>query len=217
MKNIKQIGFLGVFALMFALTSCSDEAPIGSKVTNYAIITLNNDDDGDMVTLINQGDSYVEPGAIAIIDNQEVDVDIDGSVDTSTTGVYKIDYSSTNSDGFSRTITRTVIVMSAAPSTLNLEGTFFRSGNPNNIVRLSDRVYTADNAGGLANSAANDPNFLFVTFYVYDDSHVYIPEQLTPSGITVESISGNIINNNSFNWVLSASSFYGTAVRNFTR
>ena len=220
MKNIKQIGLLGVIAFMFALSSCSDEAPIGSKVTNYAVITLNNDDDGDMVTVVNQGDAYVEPGAVAIIDGQEVEVDIDGDVDANTIGVYKVDYSSTNVDGFTRTVTRTVIVLSPAPSAIDLSGTFFRNGNANNITRLSDRVYIADNAGGLVRGTDAEKAVLVkLKFYNLDDTKVYGPFQTgtSASGISVETNIGTIINQNSFNWVLFASATYGTAVRNFTR
>ncbi|HEX8577551.1 MAG TPA: DUF5011 domain-containing protein [Flavobacterium sp.] len=213
MKNFKKISLLGVYAIVFAFISCSYEPEIGSRVTIYPIVTLN----GESLVLLQQGTPYQELGAVSLAGDTELPVTIAGSVDPSTPGPYKVTYSSVNPDGFSVSETRTIIVMSATPSTLNLEGTFFRNGNANNVVRISDRVYTADNAGGLAASAVNSPNFLFVTFYVYDDAHIYIPSQVTPSGITVESISGTIISNNNFRWVLAASSFYGTAVRNFVR
>ena len=219
MKNIKTLFFL---VLTFTtLVSCSYEEEIGSKVTNYAVITLNNDEDGDNVTVINKGTTYVEPGAIAIIDEKKVDVKIGGDiVNTNTIGVYKVDYSSTNIDGFTKTITRTVIVMSPTPSAIDLSGTFFRNGNANNITRISDRVYVADNAGGLVRASDADKAILVkIKFYNLDDTKVYAPFQTgtSTSGISAETNIGQIINKNSFNWVLYASATYGTAVRNFTR
>lgn len=207
--------FISLFIIVSAvLVSCEKDDSAGvSKVTNYPEVTIN----GDALVVIDAGTTYTDEGAAAFAGATELEVATEGSVDSNTPGVYKITYSATNEDGFPASVTRTIIVMSTAPSAYNLEGTFFRSGNANNVVRLSDRVYTADNAGGLAHSAANDPNFLFVTFYVYDDLHVYIPPQLTPSGIFVESTSGDLVSNNNFKWVLAASSFYGTAVRNFIR
>ena len=213
MKNIKKLSLLGVFAVVFAFTSCSDNTPeITSKVTNYPDVTIN----GDALVVLTEGTPYEELGAVATAGSAELDVVTEGTVGTAP-GYYKVTYSATNSDGFPATRTRTVIVMDDAPSALNLEGTFFRSGNAANNVRISDRVYTNDNAGGLAHSPTNDPNFLSVTFYVYDDQHIYIPEQVTSSGITVESLQGDIVSNDNFKWVLAASSFYGTAVRNFVR
>lgn len=213
MKNIRKISLLGIFAVVFAFVSCSDNEPeITSRVTNYPDVKIN----GDALVVLTEGTPYEELGAIATAGATELEVTTEGTVGTAP-GYYKVSYSATNSDGFPATKTRTVIIMDDAPSALNLEGTFFRNGNAANVVRISDRVYTNDNAGGLAHSPTNDPNFLFVTFYVYDDQHIYIPEQVTPSGITVESVSGNVISNNNFNWVLSASAFYGSALRNFVR
>lgn len=208
-----------ITTLLFAgafFTSCdSDHDTTGgvSKITSYPVVTIN----GDPLVVINQGSTYEDEGAIALAGETELDVVSEGSVNTAVPGVYSINYSAENSDGFTSGQTRTIIVLSSTPSTVNLEGTFFRTGNPNQIVRISDRVYTANNAGGVASSPANDPNFLFVTFYAYDDTHLYIPLQKTPSGISVESISGTIVSNDNFKWVLAASSFYGTAERNFIR
>lgn len=215
MKNIKTLCFI---VLSFAtLVSCSYEEEIGSKVTNYAVITLNNDEDGDNVMVINKGDAYVESGAIAIIDEKEVDVEIGGDVvDTNTIGVYKVDYSSTNIDGFSRTITRTVIVMSPTPSAINLAGDWFRGANKNVITRVSDRVYICDNATGYT---TGDDNNLKMTFYNLDDTKVYAPfqENSSKTGISAESNIGTITASNKFNWVIFASGFFGTAVRSFVR
>lgn len=212
MKNIFKLSILGL-GLALTLASCSPEDPIGSKVTVYPDLSLN----GDAVVVLTEGDAFTDPGAVSYIGEDEVPVTTDGSVDTSTPGVYDIYYSSVNEDGFSAEVRRTVIVLSAAPSAINLEGTFYRNGNPNNVVRLADRVYTADNAGGLATSDA--ANLVHITFYNIDDVHIYGPyqEDTTESGIDVETNIGTIISENNFQWIIYASSYYGTSVRNFVR
>ena len=212
MKNIFK---LGIFALVLAtgLTSCDNDDPIGSRVTVYPELSLT----GDAVVVLTEGEAFTDEGAISFIGEDEVEVTTDGTVDTTTPGVYDIYYSSVNTDGFSAEVRRTIIVLSAEPSAVNLEGTFYRNGNANTIVKISDRVYTSNNAGGLALSDAD--NLVNITFYNIDDEHIYAPyqEDTSVTGIDVETNLGTIVNQNSFNWVLYASAYYGTAVRNFTR
>ena len=213
---MKKIFFF--LAIAASLISCDDDsAPTKnvSRVTNYPTVTIN----GDARIVLTQGDTYNEEGAIALAGDAELPVVTTGSVNTSTVGVYKVTYSAVNTDGFASSQTRVIIVLSSAPSAFNLEGTFYRSGNENNVVRISDREYTADNAGGIAPADATAiANTLFVTFYNLDDQRLYIPPQIaSPTGLLVESSDGDIINNNNFTWVLSASGYYGTALRNFTR
>lgn len=212
MKNIFKIGVLAL-VMATGLSSCDNEDPIGSRVTVYPDMTLN----GDAVVVLTEGDTFTDPGAVSFIGEDEVEVTTTGSVDATTPGVYDLYYSSVNEDGFSAQLRRTIIVLSAEPSAINLEGTFYRNGNANNIVRLADRVYTSDNAGGLGPADSN--NFINITFYNIDDERLYGPYQTntSPSGIDVETNIGTIINENNFTWVLYASATYGTAVRNFVR
>jgi len=214
MKKILRYNIaVATFALALTATSCSNEDPIGSTVTNYPILEMA----GDRITVLNEGDTFTDPGVNGTIGGEAVDVTVEGSVDTGTPGVYDIYYSAINDDGFPAEVRRIVIVLESDPSAVNLEGTFYRNGNPNTVSRLDDRVYQANNAGGLA--ASDSANWLNVTFYNIDDETLYIPyqENVSSTGIDVESISGTIVSQNNFNWVLSASAYYGTAVRNFTR
>lgn len=213
-KTIK-IGILGIFIF---LSSCGYEDPITSKVTNYPILTVH----GETTLVLTEGDTYTEEGATATEAGVEIEVTTTGSesVDTSTPGVYNVYYSAINVDGFSAEARRIIIVLSAEPSAINLEGTFYRNGNPNNVTRLGDRVYECDNAGGLLVATEDDEDLLLhVTFYNIDDEQVYVPyqEDVSVSGIDVESNIGTIVDENNFNWVLFASATYGTALRNFSR
>jgi len=217
MKNIFKTGMLSTLGLLFILVSCTAD-PITSTVTYYPDMTFN----GDRITVLTEGDAYVEQGIISKANGVDLEVTTTGSedVDTSTPGVYDVYYSSVNSDGFSKELRRTVIVLSNQPSTVDLSGTFFRNGFANNVTRLSDRVYVADNAGGVdpANSD-NVDNLVKLTFYNIDDVRLYAPyqEDTSKSGLDVESNIGTIISPNNFTWVIYASGFYGTAVRNFVR
>lgn len=215
MKNLYK---LGILCLSFALFSCSSEDPIGSKVTYYPDMTFN----GERITVLTEGDTYTEQGIVSTEDGIDLEVVMTGSedVDPTTPGVYDVYYSSVNSDGFSKEIRRTVIVLSAQPTNIDLSGTYFRGAFPNNVVRVADRVYTADNAGGVDPTvAANVNNLIKLTFYNIDDTRIYAPyqEDTSNTGIDVESNIGTIVSPNNFTWVLYASAFYGTAVRNFVK
>ena len=144
MKNIFKLG-IGIGVMLLTLISCTED-PISSKVTNYPLLTIN----GESTVVLTEGDIYTEEGAVALEGGQPIDVTTTGTVDSSTPGVYNVVYSAVNTDGFPASARRIVIVLDDAPSAINLEGTFFRGANPNNVTRLGDRVYQCDNAGGLA-------------------------------------------------------------------
>lgn len=210
MKNIKTLCFL---VISFAtLISCSYEPEIGSTITVYPTITIN----GEEIVTVNKGTPYVELGATATAGSATLPVTTTGTVDSNTIGVYKITYEAFNSDGFPASEIRTVIVMSPNPSARNLTGNWFRGANKNVITRISDRVYVCDNATGFT---IGDPNNLKMTFYNLDDTKIYAPfqENCSLTGISAESNIGTITGPNSFNWVIYASAFFGTAVRSFVR
>ena len=209
----KNISRLAIVLIAFMTLACTEENPIPSQITYYADVQLK----GAAVIAVSQGQPFVDPGATSLIDGQPVDYTTQGSVNTNATGVYKLTYETINKDGFAASASRTVIVLSSAPSIYNFEGNWRRSATGNaTIVRLSDRVYTHSNAGGV-----DGDNALNVTFYNIDDVNLYIPftPNASKTGISVESVlgSGKIINANEINWVLSASGFYGTALRVFKR
>lgn len=214
MKNIFKYSITGAILLIaMVTTSCSNEDPIGSYVTNYPILEMA----GERITVLNEGDTFTDEGVTGTIGGEAVDVAVEGTVDTNTPGVYDIYYSAINEDGFPAEVRRIVIVLESDPSNVNLEGIFYRNGNPNTVTRIADRIYQADNAGGLA--ASDSDNWLNVTFYNIDDEHLYIPyqEDVSVTGIDVESIEGTIVSQDNFTWVLAASSYYGTSLRNFAR
>jgi len=201
------------FILAIVTVSCSDTTTEDiSRVTNYPVITLN----GESLMILNQGDTYTEVGGTALEGETEIDLTLKGTVNTAVPNVYKIIYSAINVDGFPASKTRTVVVLSTTPSAINLEGTFARGSNINNITRLADRKYMCDNAAGYT---TGDENNLKMIFYNVDDTKIYAPyqENASDTDISAESNVGTIEDEDNFNWIIYASSFYGTATRIFTR
>jgi hypothetical protein len=212
LKKMKKI-FIAMFfftSLLFVSCEAEDTGNV-SRVTYYPTITLN----GERTEILFKGDTYTEKGAVSMAGTEVLTTKIDGQVDTNTIGVYKINYSAKNSDGYDAIKTRAVVVMSKDPSAIDISGTFFRSGNANNVTRISDRVYKCDNATGY-NVAADK---ITLTFYNLDDKKIYAPfqENTSASGLSAESNVGTIISKDKWNWVIYASGVFGTAQRNFAR
>jgi hypothetical protein len=202
------------FILMIVAVSCSDTTTDDvSRVTNYPVMTLN----GERTIVLNQGDTYTEQGAVSLAGTEELPITITGPVNTAVPNVYKVTYTSVNVDGFAATLTRAVVVLSTAPSTINLQGTFARNGsNLNNVTKLADRKYTCDNATGFTNGSTDN---LTLVFYNIDDVKIYAPyqEDASETGISAESNVGTIADKDHFSWVIYASGVFGTAVRSFVR
>lgn len=194
------------------MISCSYEPEISSRVTVYPILTIN----GETIMPMSKGTAYKELGAVSKAGSATLPVTTSGTVDSNTIGVYKVNYSSENADGFSVTATRTVIIMDPNPSQINLAGNWYRGAGLNVVTRISDRKYSCTNATGYINGNANN---LAMIFYNLDDKKVYAPFQLNCSetGISAESNIGTVTSANAYNWVIYASGFFGTAVRSFIR
>lgn len=199
-----------VFGLLF--TSCeTDSTDHVSQITHYANMSLN----GEALIVLTKGEIYTEKGAEAEESGEKLDVAIDGKVDTNLPNVYKIRYAAKNSDGFLSYITRAVIVLSDQPSSIDLSGTFTRSGNNNIVTKLGERKYRCNNAIG----SVDGDDKIALEFYNIDDKQIYAPyqEKTSKSGISAESNKGVITDVNNWQWSIIASSAFGTADRKFTR
>ncbi len=209
-KIVLYISLLCIAAFFYACES--DDTENVSEITNYASIVLI----GDSEIIINQNDPFTDPGADVTIAGEPVPYETSTIVDSSVPGVYFINYSATNEDGFTATGSRTVVVVSTEPSMFNLAGNWARSnGSPGTLTQLSDREYMYDNAGGVTGE-----NQLTIKFINVNDKQIWIPfqENASPSGLSVRSFQpGNIEDNDHFSWTLSASGFYGTFERFFIR
>ena len=129
------------------LESTSDETP--------PVITLN----GANPMTITEGDTYTEPGAIALDDRDgSVNVTISGSVDTNTVGTYTITYKAEDAAGNTASETRTVNVIVVPTGNAEwdfipsvAQGTQFDAQvGPNNLIHLiSSSYYQLDLSGNV--------------------------------------------------------------------
>lgn len=202
---------LSLLGLILMAGCDGEETNDVSLVTNYATVEII----GDRTTILNVGDPYIDPGATSEIAGTPAEYTTQGSVDTTSPGVYTLIYETINADGFAASARRVVVVLDTAPSAFDLSGNWARTnGSPATIERISDREYTHNNAGGVEGE-----NQLMITFYNVDDDQLYIPyqENASATGISVESLDGVLIDNDNFTWELNASAFYGTFTRVFER
>lgn len=100
-KN-KILKLFSVFAILL-VASCTEEDPIKSTITNFPTFEY------EEFVVVAIGDPYT-PSAQAFEGDAEIEVEINGSVDTGTVGVYSISFSASNSDGYNGTASQTVVV-----------------------------------------------------------------------------------------------------------
>lgn len=198
--------------MVLTLASCesTDTANV-SFVTTYPTITL----EGDAIMVVTLGTGYTEPGVEGKVGDDPVEIETDGTVNPDEPGVYPINYTAVNADGYSRTETRQVVVYDPATDAVDLSGSYVRAatGVTVTVTRIGPSTYHINDAGGLGEI------FLDVTFVHTQGDELVVPQQVAPSsGITVASIPGTgTITSTGFQWQLNASSTYGTALRVFTK
>lgn len=200
---------LGMIVILGACES-TDTANV-SFVTTYPVIEL----EGDEIMVVGLGTGYTEPGAVAKVGDEEVTLETVGTVDSNSPGVYPVNYTAKNSDGFSRTTSRQVVIYDPATDAVDLSGSYLRAatGVTVTVTKIGPSTYHINDAGGLGEI------FLDVTFVHTQGDELVVPQQVAPSsGITVSSIpETGIITADGFQWQLNASSTYGTALRVFTK
>ncbi len=138
---------LAVIAVAF--TACeSDDTEGLTRTTYYATINLTGGQ-----TIVNLGGSYDEPGYSAILNGLDVTdrVEVSSNVNTSKIGIYHVTYSCVNDDGFSSSVSRTVIVNNPGnfanvymAEVQNATGTRHYYDNPTVISDNGDGTYTID-------------------------------------------------------------------------
>lgn len=127
-KLFKTFAFL---ALVVGVYSCDLEDPIESQVTEYAEFEVT----GGQYVYWQVGEAFVEPGVVALAGENELEVQVDGSVDVNTPGVYPLTYSAVNADGFAATTVRFVAVGDKSVAfNRDLSGTYVESRGRENVV-----------------------------------------------------------------------------------
>lgn len=148
-----------------------------SRVTFFVDLQLK----GNAIMSIVSGSAFTDPGVIAKENGQDVPVTTSGTVNTSQAGSYTINYSATNKDGFTKSVSRQVFVLpSAEQAGVDLSGTYLPIGGaPANatIAKVAPGVYSTSNCWG-GGSAAVIPAF----FICVDGASVILPLQNSVAG-----------------------------------
>jgi Domain of unknown function (DUF5011) len=176
MKKILSIISISALVL-FAACKKSDVKIEGdqvgiSTVTHYPVFQMTG---GNAVSVV-KGTSFVDPGIKATVNGAPVPVTTSGTLNTNVVGLYTLTYTATNSQGFSATSTRTVVVIPSAevPGT-DLSGTYVPIGGaPSNatVTKVAPGLYYMTNAWGGGSTVV-----IPVYFISTDGKSVNIPMQ----------------------------------------
>src|SRR3954471_22809288 len=100
-RNFNIIITLFLSMLLFACGKDDFNYPEGyvgsSKITYYPEVTTK----GGRLTIVNQGSTYTDQGATATVKGAAGTYTTTGTVNTAVPGIYRIEYSAKNEDGFS--------------------------------------------------------------------------------------------------------------------
>lgn len=143
--------------LFLTILSCSLEPEIGSSVTYYPDMTLI----GSSTVFVPLGSTYNDPGISATENGVAIEYTStaiganrkSNTLDTNIQDEYIQTYTATNKDGFSNTISRTVIVYKTGDLVNSIEGvytsTVARNGStPSDAYRNMDYIYIWKNTDG---------------------------------------------------------------------
>jgi hypothetical protein len=204
MKNIYNILILIILVSFFS--SCKKELTSEgvSRLTHYVTFELTK---GGLV--INpKGTAYVDPGYKAIEGTTDVTtkVTVDGTVNTNKVGLYVLTYSATNSDGFSASVSRSVIVYDPAAPATDLTGNY-----SSNVSRIAPaRAFT----GLSVTITKKAPGFFYVSDFLggfYDQGANY---RYGPAFALTGYMQLNA--DNSLSYVSSYNAAWGDAANSFT-
>lgn len=177
-------------AAIVVFAGCKPDEPEASRPTFLPVVAVV----GEELEVIVAGDEYSDPGATASENGVTIDYTTDGAVDPTTAGVYIINYSATNSDGFSASASRTVIVLPEpfVEGSADISGVYKRAANGrlSTVTKIVDGAYTFSDAWGSATSGGN-PFPIFSYLFSTNGFDVSIPPYPTAFGADIEGVGTN--------------------------
>ncbi|MGH2565001.1 MAG: DUF5011 domain-containing protein [Ginsengibacter sp.] len=185
------------------LSSCEKDPIINndkhvgiSRITYYPTFDVTG---GAFVSIV-AGTPFTDPGIKATAGGAEVPVTTTGTVDVNTPGIYVLNYSASNADGYSAAATRTVFVIPSAevPGT-DISGNYMTTGSTPNatVTKVAAGVYFTTNCWGNG-SAAIIPAYFFCT----DGAVVSIPYQNGPAGHIETTMPGTYSATGLITWTI---------------
>jgi len=175
-----------------------------SRLTEYVTFKLTNG-----TTVISpKGTAFVDPGFKAMEGTTDVTtkVTLSGSVNSNTTGLYVLTYTAKNSDGYSSSISRTVIVYDPAAPATNIAGSYLSN---------TARVAPARSFTGLSVTITKlAPGFFYVSdllggFYDQGSNYRYGPAYALTAYLQLNA-------DNTLTYVSSRNAAWGDSANSFT-
>jgi hypothetical protein len=178
MKKMKKY-FIIIFSavIAFLFQSCEKVTEGISRITYYPVMEMQ----GETFMTLAQGVTFTDPGVTSEVNGTPSTVVVAGDVvDVNTPGVYTITYTSTNTDGFSVSLSRFVGIIAPTAAPNDLSGIYVRNTNTAKFtwIKVAMGLYICNNVGGVA---GNPPYIFDVYVFNTDGFNVIVPTQ--PSGI----------------------------------
>jgi hypothetical protein len=176
--------------LMSACERDLESEGIAEGILRYPSITLT---DGNSFTVV-EGNDYEDPGAVALLGEDDItdQMIIDGDVDTSTPGVYPVNYSVSieNEIGQESTVTQTryVLVTSEDISDVDLSGNYIGTGFAGNPLTMS--VTKLANGWYSIPDVLSSANGIRANFAHLGGDVITIPDQVTGFGVVSTDAAG---------------------------
>lgn len=171
-------GFVAIISSCTKDPIISNSKNVGiSRITYYANITVTG---GPSISIV-QNTAFTDPGVKAEAGGQDIPVITTGAVDATQVGIYALNYSAVNSDGYSSSASRTVYVIpSAEVPGVDLSGEYMTTGGTPNatITKVAPGVYFTTNCWGNGSAA-----IISAYFFCPDGATPIIPLQTSPGGV----------------------------------
>ena len=153
-----------------------------SRVIFFPIVALK----GERYIVLPVGGTFTDPGVTAKVGEADVATTTAGTVNTAAPGVYTLVYTAVNSDGFSASTNRTVIVYSTDASAAgnDFSGNYLRAatGLTSTWTKIAPGVYKVLNPGGAGAGAS-----LVAIVFNATGTTIKIPTQVTSDGLVSSS------------------------------
>ncbi|WP_214227210.1 DUF5011 domain-containing protein [Pedobacter sp. B4-66] len=214
----KYLNIIAIGILCMTLFSCKKESfnyPEGtvgsSKITVYPILTLKS----DRFVAVPVGGTYTEAGADATIADAPVEVKIGGTVNAAAAGVYLLTYTATNSDGFSATLLRTVVVYDTKADAVgnDFSGSYLReaTGEISEWTKIAPGVYVVSNPGGAAGAGGIEVAVINPTGFT-----ISMPDQKNETGSWGANSESYRSDGKQYSWAVENAT-YGKQLRTFVK
>jgi hypothetical protein len=177
---ISLFSYLGLLSILicscnkYTVTDNAHQLGI-SRITYFATLNMA----GSPYMSVVMDSTFTDPGVTATQNGASLTVTVSGTVNTSVVGLYTINYSAVNSDGYPASTTRTVAVLPAPEMPgLDLSGSYYyvnTGANNSTIVKLAPGFYSTTNCWSPATTIP-------CLFICVDGMNILMPDQATAYG-----------------------------------